>query len=125
MISGTVRSNEAWVRITLIGRRKERRSVEAIVDTGYTSFLSLEPSVVADLGLIWETTGRAILADGSECEYDVYSGEVEWDGAVRRISIDAADAEPLVGMSLLDGFELSVQVRDGGAVTIRPLPALP
>jgi clan AA aspartic protease len=122
MITGTVRSNEAWVRLTLIGPRKKRRTVAAIVDTGYTSFLSLDSAVIADLGLIWETSGRAILADGSECDYDVYSGDVEWDGVVRRISIDAADAEPLVGMSLLDGFALTVQVREGGAVTIRPLP---
>jgi predicted aspartyl protease len=69
MITGTVRSNEAWVRLTLIGPQKKRRTVAAIVDTGYTSFLSLDSAVIADLGLIWETSGRAILADGSECDY--------------------------------------------------------
>jgi clan AA aspartic protease len=122
MITGVVHSSEAWIRLTVIGPRRKHRTVDAIVDTGYTSFLSLEPTVIGDLNLRWETLGRAILADGSECTFDVYSGEIEWDGVVRRITIDEADTDPLVGMSLLEGFELTVRVREGGAVTIRPLP---
>ena len=43
----------------------------------------------------------------------------DW-GAI--ILIDEADADPLVGMGLLDGCELRIQVRPGGKVTITSLP---
>jgi hypothetical protein len=44
---------------------------------------------------------------------------------VRRVSVDAVEAEPLRGMALLDGYELRVQARAGGGVFIMALPDLP
>jgi predicted aspartyl protease len=73
------------------------------------------------LGLRWRRSGRAILADGSEVLLDVYDGIVLWDGAPRRIVVDAADADPLVGMALLHGHRLTVDVIDDGSVMIERL----
>jgi hypothetical protein len=42
---------------------------------------------------------------------------------VRRILVDAADADPLVGTRLLKGRELKMQVRARGKVTIKRLRA--
>jgi len=44
---------------------------------------------------------------------------VLWDGQARYVEADAADTTPLLGMLLLDGHDLSVQVRDGGRVVIQ------
>ena len=60
--------------------------------------------------------------DGSESVFDIYEGTVLWDGSPRRIAVDEASTAPLVGMALLDGYELNVQVRSGGNVTIKVLP---
>jgi predicted aspartyl protease len=79
----------------------------------------LPPSLVKALGLRWRSVDRATLADGSEFIFDVYEGKVVWDGQVRHILIDEADAEPLVGMRLLRDSELNLQVRSGGKVTIK------
>ncbi len=38
------------------------------------------------------------------------------------VHVDAADTVPLVGMSLLDGYELIMQVTHGGDVRITALP---
>ena len=46
-----------------------------------------------------------------------------WDGRPRRIAVDEASTAPLVGMALLDGYELNVQVRNGGSVSIKLLPS--
>jgi hypothetical protein len=62
------------------------------------------------------------MADGSESIFDIYDATVIWDGQPRHIAVDEADTVPLVGMALMEGFELSIQVRASGTVTIRPLP---
>lgn len=64
---------------------------------------------------------RFTLADGSECILDVYEAKVVWDGKVRTILVDEAEADPLAGMRLLRGHELKMQVRYRGKVTIRRL----
>src|SRR5206468_2028208 len=71
---------------------------EAVVDTGYTGWLTLPPNVVAALGLTWRERGGATLADGSQALFDVYDAIVVWDGQPITIPVDAIDADPLVGM---------------------------
>jgi predicted aspartyl protease len=75
--------------------------------------------VIQALDLRWQTVDRFKLADGSVCIFDVYEAKVVWDGRVRRILVDEADADPLVGMRLLKGHELRIQVRHRGKVTIK------
>ncbi len=80
------------------------------------------PALVAWLGLRLKSFGRGILADGSECLFDVYVAKVLWDGKERRVLIDEADTDPLVGMALLSGYELKMQIRSRGKVTLKRLP---
>ena len=122
MITGVVKSDEGRIRLRLKGLRGRRQEVEAVIDTGYTASLTLPPAIVAALGLRWRSMDRFTLADGSECLFDVYVAKVEWDGKVRPILVDEADADPLVGMRLLRGHELKMQIRARGKVTIKRLP---
>jgi predicted aspartyl protease len=77
--------------------------------------------LIQALGLRWQTVDRVKLADGSTCIFDVYEGKVVWDGKERQILVDEADADPLVGMRLLKGYELRMQVRYRGKVAIKRL----
>ena len=81
----------------------------------------MPPALIAALGLRWQTVDRVRLADGSVAFFDVYEAKMVWDGKVRHILVDEADAEPLVGMRLLKGHELKMQVRFRGKVTIKRL----
>lgn len=83
--------------------------------------LTLPPSVIATLGLPWRRRGRVLLADGSERVCDIFEATLIWDSVPRRIPVDAAETVPLIGMSLLYGHELTIQVVDGGEVTITTL----
>ena len=121
LITGVVRSGDGRIRITVLGRQGRNQEVEAIVDTGYTASLTLPPAMIADLGLRWQALDSARLADGSECTFDVYEAKVLWDGRTRRILVDEADADPQVGMRLLKGYELKMQVRGRGKITIKRL----
>jgi predicted aspartyl protease len=62
------------------------------------------------------------LADGSVELFDVYRALVVWDGQPRQVEVDAADANPLLGMRMLARHELRMEVVDGGAIAITPLP---
>lgn len=125
MITGIVQAREGRISLKVRGSQRREKEIEAVIDTGYTESLSLPPSLVASLSLRWKTSGRAILADGSEGMFDIYRAEVLWDGKFRRILVYEADADPLVGMRLLSGYELKIQVRPGGKVTIKRLATGP
>ena len=61
------------------------------------------------------------LGDGSKSECDSYAGIVVWDRRPVSVLVEAADTTPLVGMELLYGFELKINVQRRGQVTIKPL----
>jgi clan AA aspartic protease len=119
MIVGVVRGREAYVRLTLLGSRGRQLEIDALVDSGYTGWLTLPSAITATLNLPWETTGRGVLADGSVSAFDVYRAKVIWDGRARSIFVDEFDATPLIGMSMLRGFEYRMEVRARGPVTIK------
>jgi clan AA aspartic protease len=121
MITGVVRSGEGRIRLTVKGRQGREQEIEAVLDTGYTASLTLPPVVIQALGLRWQTVERFRLADGSLCIFDVYEAKVLWDAKLRQILVDEANADPLVGMRLLKGHELRMQVRYRGKVTIKRL----
>src|SRR5437870_3946166 len=121
MITSAVRSDEARIRLEVKGRGGQVQEVEAVIDSGYTGALTLPPALIATLGLRWQSVDRATLADGSTCVFQVYVGKLVWDGKVRTILVDEADADSLVGMRLLRGHELKMQIRAGGKVTIKRL----
>ena len=122
MITGLVSHDEAKIRLKVKGRQGRELEVEAVVDTGYTGALTLPPALIKKLDLRWQTIAHVTLADGSSCIFDVYEGNLDWDGNQRQIAIDEADAAPLVGMRLLRGHELNMHVRARGKVTIKRKP---
>ena len=121
MIEGVVNAaHEAVVTLALHGSAGQTRDIEAVIDTGFTGFLTVTPALAGELGLDFRGTSRATLADGSEITSPSYSVAVLWDGQARYVEADAADTTPLVGMRLLDGHSLYVVVEDGGRVVIEP-----
>ena len=122
MMIGTVNAlHEAVLRVLVRGPEGEEREVEAVVDTGFGGSLTLPPYLVAELGLPFSVRGIALLGDGSRSPFDAYEGMVLWDGQPRRVSVEVADTEPLLGMSLMGGNELTIEVMEGGVVSIREL----
>ena len=127
MIRGTVIEDaegrlEPWVEISVADNRSNLHAIEAIVDTGFTGRLTLPTEFIEQLGLRRVGRRTASLADGSENEYHRYSGEILWRDRLRRVSIIALDADPLIGTQLLTGCRLTVEFRDGGDVEIQEPP---
>jgi clan AA aspartic protease len=121
MIVGIVQRREALIRLTVRGFRGREQEIVAVVDSGYTGWLTLPPAAIAALHLRWQTFGRGVLADGSVSSFDVYQANVVWDDRRRSVFVDEFDSPPLVGMALLRGYEYRMQVRARGEVTIKRL----
>lgn len=120
MITGTVNADyEAVIRLHVQGSTGHAHEVEAIIDTGFNGFLTLPSALVTVLGLTRLSRGRALLANGSEELFDIYGVTVLWDGQQRYVEADAVDTTPLVGMSLLEGYDLHIKVAEGGQVVIQ------
>ena len=100
------------------GPANDERVVHALIDTGFTGSLALPTTVVNELGLVHRTRERAMLADGREILLGVHEATVSWDGRPRHVPVLAAGSIPLVGMALLSGCELTIQVAAGGTVRI-------
>ena len=112
-------AHEPLVVLVVQGPSGQANEIEAIIDTGFTGFLTVTPALATELGLALEGTSRATLADGSEVPSDVYDVAVLGDGQPKYILADAADTTPLVGMRMLDRHNLNVDVEDGGRVIIQ------
>lgn len=116
MIRGVVNARyEAVVVLTVHGSGGLLREIEAIIDTGFSGDLTLPRSVIASLGLRWREHQRVILANGAEDFCDVYDTTVTWDGQPQRILVEEAETSPLLGMRLLSGYAVRVEVLPGGS----------
>ena len=123
MITGVVNANrEATIRLVVHGANGQSQEIETVIDTGFTGFLTLPSSLIVLLGLSWLGRQQAMLADGVVRLFDVYRATVIWDGQLRTVETDSADTEPLLGMGMIYGYDLRIQVVSGGTVTIEALP---
>lgn len=124
MIVGSVHPHgDAIVPVRLRGPRGEATEFQAVVDTGFGDWLALSRKQIEALALPFREEGRYTLANGSEAVSRVFVAEAEWFSRWRRILVAEMEGGPLLGMALLRGFFLGVEVIDGGRVEIRPLSA--
>ena len=122
MIQGMVNAAyEAVVSLPLQDPEGRTRDIEAVVDTGYSGFLTLPPELVDELGLPFAYMGQAFLANDAEVDFDVHYVTVLWDSQLRDIEADATGSTPLVGMLLLDKHSLTIEVESGGRVAIQAM----
>jgi clan AA aspartic protease len=113
---------EGRVRITVFGPTGRSLDVNAVIDTGFNGVLALSSRHIADLQMPFQEKGLTMLGDGSVVEVEFYEGVVIWDGVDTVVSVEAQDGGALIGMELLEGYDLTMRVRPGGFVHIAPSP---
>ena len=97
--------------------------VEAIVDTGFNGHLTLPLAVILQLGLELDTLSTVTLATGLQEVVNTWNGYVRWHNRLRHIVVLETSGNPLLGTRLLDGSQLTVQMRVNGEVVIEELDA--
>ena len=123
MISGAVNAYlEPIVALSILDRHGQPHPVDAVIDTGFSGYLTLSPALITSLGLRWLMKQQGTLADGTVHVFDVYVGTLVWDGSSLDVQVEAADNEPLLGMNQMAGHDLRIRIQKGGAVELTAIP---
>ena len=115
------------VSLEVKGTSSERdgTNILVVIDTGFTGHLILPAGAVRSLSLPERGFVEVELADGEMATLGVYEARVLWHGRRHRVPVYEADGGPLLGMSLLRGSTLTIEVIPGGEVLIAERPRDP
>ena len=120
MIEGTVNAAyEAALVLSVEGPEGHQREIEAVVDTGYNGFLTLPSVLVGETRppVRHQRRGDVGRRQRSQLRHPHGHRRLGWSG--RHVEAYAAETTPLVGMRLLAGHDLHVEVENGGRVVIQ------
>lgn len=99
---------KAMAAIEIIGSRG-RHKCEALIDTGFTGYLSLNHDIAARLGLELTAIEPTELANGQEADAYVVDGKVSFLDREFSVPIVLSSSdEALIGTMLLGDCELSI-----------------
>jgi clan AA aspartic protease len=96
--------------------------ISAVIDTGFTEFLTLPLALMQELEFPLIGGNDMVLADGGIKRILLHVGTIQWHDEERLIPVHRCDSDPLIGMSLLVGSKLNIEVIPSGRVEITPLP---
>jgi clan AA aspartic protease len=123
MMTGIVTAHrEAALSVIVRGLHGQEEHVEAVIDTGFNGFMVLPNPLIATLGLPYHTHTTAALADGTTVTLAIYKATIVWHGHDSSVYVLAAEGGPLIGMALLHGNRVTLDVIDSGPVTVEALP---
>lgn len=105
-----------WVE----GAAREADVLIAEIDTGFSGFLTLPRRDIERLQLNFKRHSEVVMADGPSKRVDVYDAEIVWWGPSQEIEVHELETDRLIGISLLTGSTLKIDVRTGGSVEIEP-----
>lgn len=133
MIKGWVRASrddgtglEVCAALDIVGSNGVRRSLDVVVDTGFTGLMTLTETIVSDLGLTYMGNRSVTLADGETRMTRTYRAELLWHGQPLDVRAYMMGDRPMIGTGLLSPCRLSIDLWEGGSVIIEePIPPGP
>ena len=112
---------EPILPLTVFSPTGEPFELDVLIDTGSTSELTLPGEVIEALELIHVDEEPATLANGEVIACRVFSVDVLWHSSLRRVRVVELNMDPLLGMKLLEGSRLEIDVRIGGEVRVNTI----
>ena len=126
MIRGRVSGNQqALIAVDIMDGDGRLRSVEAVLDTGFTGYLTLPSESIGQLGLPSVGQRTFELANGELFDFQVHLASVSWHGRPSDVLVLQSDSVPLLGMSLLWGSRVTMDALNDGDVAIEDLSPAP
>lgn len=121
MITGQVEHLHALLPITFRLPDYSNLTIEFVIDTGFTGYLTLPVAAVDALGLPYLGSIEANLATDNAVSLPLHEARVLWNGQEREVRVLATGRRPLLGTALLKDTELVARFQEGGSVTITEL----
>lgn len=116
-MTGVVSDNRAYLVLPLSGSGGQG-NIEFVIDTGFTGVTTLPPAFCAALALPLARYQPSLLADSTSVLLEVYIATLHWDDKDREVEVLSLEGAPLIGTTLLKGYDLRLEIVDGGIVTI-------
>ena len=92
-------------------------SLEVVLDTGFTGYLTLSTETFQQFGLPLVDRRTFELANGECFDFEAYLGAVSRNGLPTDALVLQSDSIPLMGMNLLWGSRVVVNAMDDGEVS--------
>jgi predicted aspartyl protease len=97
------------------------RAIEFIVDSGFEGDFSLPPDLLSGLDAAYAGEYPIALADLTYRTRPLYQTLVIWQGEERVTEVIAMDGNPLIGLGILQGNSVYMEITHGGRVEVEPL----
>ena len=82
------------------GPEGQTQDIEAVIDTGYSGFLTLPAALVTELGLPFAYIGRALLANDDEVTFEVHDVTVLWGRPTETYQVRCYGQHPAGGYAV-------------------------
>lgn len=126
MIKGRVDARQrAWIPLETGNGAGNFRPMVFVVDTGFDGDLTLSRESINQLGLAEVAPTMVTLATGVREQVNTWGGYILWHGRHRYVEVLETRGNPLLGTRLLEGSQLTVQMRVNGEVVIEELSETP
>jgi predicted aspartyl protease len=91
------------------------------IDTGFNDYLALTQDAIAALGLTEFEKVHFKTADGKHVISHYFVSEIEWFGSWMRVPVIRIEGGNFIGVAMLEGCRLTVEVKERGEVRIEKL----
>ena len=119
IVGETDYKREAVLMLTIQSGTGTVETVGAVIDTGFSDALMIEEPLAQRLGSTQRDSRPYQLGDGSRVWLNRYEVTLDWNGETRTVIATGSDGDGiLIGMRLLYGYSLTIDVIDGGAVRL-------
>ncbi len=126
MIKGSVDARQrAWIPLETGNGAGNFRPMVFVVDTGFDGDLTLSRESINQLGLAEVAPTMVTLATGVREQVNTWGGYILWHGRHRYVEVLETRGNPLMGTRLLEGSQLTVQMRVNEEVVIEELDETP
>jgi len=118
MLLGRYHDHLPRLHLDLPGNDGSEVAVEFIVDTGFDGYLTLPADVVRRLFVEPFGPQTQMLADGTQVECPVCYITLPWNEETREVEVLVLGRSPLLGTLFLEGCQLTVDMSEGGELTV-------
>jgi predicted aspartyl protease len=121
MASGAVKNLVPVVPVAVLDGSGAPQQFQAILDTGFAGAISLPRSSIERLGLAYSRQEPVTFANGETQESSIYQATAIWEGERYLVPVYQLGPEPLIGMGLLNGNRVTMDVYEDGPISIESL----